>query len=116
MAEDLWRMWGISDRECSRSIHSKNKKFIAKQLQWRGITLRPDSKFKVQLPAGCNATKADVVKVLRATLKKSYLPLCICDHMLETIQVVTYASDTLAELLDNGRGWSSRINNGEVIE
>ena len=48
--------------------------------------------------AGCNATNDDVVKVLRATLKKSYLPLCICDHMLETVQIVTYASDTLAEL------------------
>ena len=56
------------------------------------------------------------MKVLRATLIKSYLPLCICDHMLETVQVVTYASDTLAELLDNGRSWSSRINDGEVID
>ena len=116
LAADLWRMWGISERECSMSIHAKNKKFIARQLQWRGITLRPDSRFKVKLPAGCNATKDDVVKVLRATLKKSYLPLCICDHILETVQVVTYASDTLAELLDNGRGWSNRINDGEVIE
>ena len=116
LVSDLWRMWGISARECAPSIHTKNKKFIIKQLRWRGITINPESRFRVKLPAGCAATKVDVVAVLRRALKHSYLPLVICDHILKTADVVKYASPTLAERLDNGRGWSRLINDCEEVE
>ena len=71
-------MWGISLRECTQSVHKRNKSFIKKERRLRGITLHPDSDLVVKLPPGSLWTVKDVKRVFRKTLVASYIPLCVC--------------------------------------
>ena len=113
----LWKMWGISLRECSQSVHvhKRNKSFIRKELQGRGIALHPDSGPVVRLPAGSLWTVIDVKRGFRETLVVSYIPLCVCDFLLDKLRVIRLEPPPVGSGLDNGRSWARRINNVEVI-
>ena len=81
-------MWGITLRECTQSVHKRNKSFIRKELQQRGITLHLDSDSVVGLPAGSLWTVTDVKRVVQKTLVVSYIPLCVFDFLLEKLRDV----------------------------
>ena len=108
-------MWGISLRECTQSVHKRNKSFIRKELRQRGITLHPDSDPVVRLPAGSLWTVTDVKQVFQKTLVVSYIPLCVCDFLLEKLRVIRLEPPTVGSVLDNGRSWTHRINDLEDI-
>ena len=105
----------MSLRECSQSVHKRNKSFIRKELRGRGITLHPDSDPVVRLPAGSVWTVIDAKRVFRKTLSVSYIPLCVCDFLLEKLRVIRMEPPTVGSVLDNGRSWSRRINDVEDI-
>ena len=65
--------------------------------------MRPDSGFTVRLPPGSLATKKEVVLSLKLTLKASFLPLVICDHILNAVKVIASHPEKLSRRLDNGR-------------
>ena len=52
----------------------------------------------------------DVKLVLRMTLKASYIPLCVCDFLLENLRVIKQVPPSVGKMLDNCRQWTSRIN------
>lgn len=113
LVQDLWRMWGISRREIeptAPNTHAKNTKFITKELRRRGITLRPDRNVVVRLPWSSTVRKKDVLKCLKTALVKTYLPLCVCDHVLNHLSIVWEGPEKLGAALDNGKRWASRIN------
>jgi len=64
----------------------------------------------VRLPPGSNWNKMDVKLVLRMTLKASYIPLCVCDFLLENLRVIKQVPPSVGKMLDNCRQWTSRIN------
>ena len=99
-------MWGISLRECTQSVHKRNKSFIRKELRQRGITLHPDSDPVVKLPAGSLWTVQDVKRVFKQTLVVSYIPLCVCDFILDRLCVIRLEPRTVGSVLDNGRSWA----------
>ena len=96
-------MWGISLRECTQSLHKRNKSFIKKELRLRGITLHPDSDPVVKLPAGSLWTVKDVKRVFQKTLVVSYIPLCVCDFLLDRLRVIRLEPPTVGSVLDNSR-------------
>ena len=108
-------MWSLSQRHCIPSVHLRNKRFISKELRKRGITIRPDSGFTVRLPPGSLATKKEVVVSLKLTLKASFLPLVVCDHILKCVKVIKMHPEKLSRRLDNGRQVAARINDGEKM-
>ena len=108
-------MWGISLRECTQSVHKRNKSFIKKERRLRGITLHPDSDPVVRLPPGSLWTVKDVKRVFRKTLVASYIPLCVCDFLLDRLRVIRLEPPTVGSVLDNGRSWTRRINEVEDI-
>ena len=108
-------MWSISLRECTQSVHKRNKSFIRKELRHRGITLHPDSDPVVKLPAGSLWTVKDAKRVFQKTLVVSYLPLCVCDFLLEKLRVIRLEPPTVGSVLDNGRSWTRHINDVEDI-
>ena len=98
-------MWGISLRECAEStqpVHKRNKSFIRKELRRRVITLHPDSGPVVKLPAGALWTVTDVKRVFQKTLVVSYIPLSVCDFLLEKLRVIRLEPPTVGSVLDNG--------------
>ena len=108
-------MWGISLRECSQSVHKRNKSFIRKELRGPGITLHPDSGPVVRFPAGSLWTVIDVKRVFRKTLVVSYIPLCVCDFLLDRLRVIRLEPPTVGSVLDNGRSWARHIDDVEDI-
>ena len=106
-------MWSISLRECTQTVHKRNKSFIRKELRQRGITLHPDSDLVVKLPAGCLWTVKDVKRVFQKTLVVSYIPLCVCDFLLDKLCVIQLEPPSVGSVLDNGRSWTRRINDVE---
>ena len=108
-------MWGISLRECTQSVHKRNKSFIRKELRLRGITLHPDSDPVVKLPAGSLWTVKDVKRVFQKTLVVSYIPLCVCDFLLDKLHVIQLEPPTVGSVLNNGRSWTHYINDVEEI-
>ena len=108
-------MWGVSLRGCSQSVHKRNKSFIRKELRGPGITIHPDSDPVVRLPAGSLWTVIDVKRVLRKTLVVSYIPLCVCDFLLDKLRVIGLEPPTVGSVLDNGRSLTRRINEVEDI-
>ena len=108
-------MWSISLRECTQSVHKRNKSFIRKELRQRGITLHPNSDPVVKLPAGSLWTVKDVKRVFQKTLVVSYIPLCVCDFLLDKLCVIRLEPPTVGSVLDNGRSWTRRINDVEDI-
>ena len=107
-------MWGISLRECTQSVHKRNK-LIRKELRQIGNTLHPDSDPVVKLPAGSLWTVKDVKRVFQKTLVVSYIPLCVCDFLLDRLRVIRLEPPTVGSVLDNGRSWTRRINEVEDI-
>ena len=112
-------MWSISLQECWQSVHKRSKRFIRKELRARGITLHLDSDPVVRLPAGSLWTVIDVKRVFRKTLKAPYIPLCVCDFLLDKLRVTRQdppsRAPTLGSVLDNGRSWARRITDVEDI-
>ena len=108
-------MWSISLRECTQSVHKRNKSFIRKELRQRGITLHPDSDPVVKLPAGSLWTVKDVKRVFQKTLVVSYIPLCVCDFLLDKLRVIRLEPHTVGSVLDNGRSWTRCTNDVEEI-
>ena len=88
---------------------------IRKELRHRGITLHPDSDPAVKLPAGSLWTVEDVTRVFQKTLVVSYIPLCVCDFLLDKLRVIRLEPPTVGSVLDNGRSWTRRINEVEDI-
>ena len=105
----------MSLRECTQSAHKRNKSFNRKELRTRGVTLHPDSGSVVRLPAGSLWTVTDVKRVFQKTLVVSYIPLCVCDFLLEKLRVIRLEPPTVGSVLDNGRSWTRRINVVEDI-
>ena len=97
-------------RECTQSVHKRNKSFIKKELRKRGVTLHPDSDPVVRLPAGSLWTVTDVKRVFQKALVGSYIPLCVCDFLLEKLRVIMPEPPTVGSVLDNARSWTRRIN------
>ena len=113
LVQDLWRMYGISKREIepkAPKTHLKNTKFISRELNRRGITLRPDKNVVVRLPVSSTVRRKDVLKCLKMALVKTYLPLCVCDHMLNHLTIIWEGPRKLGAELDNGKLWAERIN------
>ena len=113
LVHDLWRMWGISAREIEPSApktHQKNTKFITRELRRRGITLRPDRNVVVRLPCSSTVRKHDILKCFKTALVKTYLPLCVCDHLLSHMTIIWRGPEKLGAALDNGKLWARRIN------
>ena len=81
----------ISRRECPPSVHARNKRFVKRELRSRGIAITPESDPVVRLSPGSNWNKMDVKMVLRKTPKASYIPLCVCDFILENLHVIKQA-------------------------
>ena len=108
-------MWGISLRECTQSVHKRNKSFIKRELRLRGITLHPDSDPVVRLPPGSLWTVKDVKRVFMRTRVVSYIPLCVCDFLLGKLHVIQLEPPTVGSVLDNGRSWPHRINDVKDI-
>ena len=108
-------MWNISLREYSQSVHKRNKGFVRNELRGRSITLHLDSDPVVRLPTGSLWTVIDVKQVFRKTLVVSYIPLCVCDFLLDKLRVIRLEPPPVGSGLDNGRSWARRINNVEVI-
>ena len=77
--------------------------------------MRPDTGFTVRLPPGSLATRREVVLSLKLTLKASFLPLVICDHILKSVKVIAAHPERLSRRLDNGRKVAARINDGEEM-
>jgi hypothetical protein len=116
--EDLWRLWQISTREIlpsAKMMHFKNTKFILRELRSRGITLRPDKPVVVHLPASVGMTKREVKLTLKAALRKSFLPLCVCDHILRRLTLVWEHPRQVGSVLDNGAGWAEKVVKGERL-
>ena len=92
-------------QECLQSVHKRNKSFIRKELRGRGITLglHPDSDPVVRLPAGSLWTVIDVKRVVRKTPVVSYIPLCVCDFLLDRLRVIRLEPPTVGSVLDDGR-------------
>ena len=114
LVQRLWKMWGISLRECLQSVHKRNKSFILKELRGRCITLHPYIGPVVRLPAGSLWTVI-VRGVSRKTLVVSYIPLCVCDFLLDKLGVIRLQSPTVGSVLDNGGSWTRHINDVEHI-
>ena len=72
----------------SQYVHKRNKSFIRKELRARGITLHLNSDHVARLPAGSLWTVIDVKRVFRKTLKASYIPVCVCDFLLDKLRVI----------------------------
>ena len=56
-----------------------------------------------------------MVLSLKLTLKASFLPLVICDHILKSVKVIASHPERLSRRLDNGRRVAARINDGEEM-
>ena len=69
----------------------------------------------MKLPAGSLWTVKDVKRVIQKTLVVSYIPLCVCDFLLDKLRVIRPEPPTAGSVLDNGRSWTRRINDAEVI-
>ena len=71
----------------------------------------------VRLSAGSLWTIIDdiVKRVLRKTLVVSYIPLCVCNFLLDKLRVIRLEPPTVGSILDNGRGWTRRINDADDI-
>ena len=103
--EDLWKMYGISCREVEPSAqktHIRNCKLISKELRTRGITLQPHRDVVVKLPSCSKVSTRDVRLCLKAALRKTFLPQCVCDHLLSRLRVVWSSPRKLGAELDNG--------------
>ena len=44
-----------------------------------------------------------------------YIPLCVCDFLLDRLRVIRLEPPTVGSVLDNGRSWTRRINEVEDI-
>ena len=66
-----------------------------------------------RLPAGFLWTFTDVKRVFQKTLVVSYIPLCVCDFLLEKLHVIRLEPPTVGSVLDNGRSCARRINDVE---
>ena len=110
-----WKMWGISLRVCTQPVHKQNKSFIRKELRKRGVTFHPDSGPVVRLPASSLWTVTDVKRVFQKTLVVSYIPLCVCDFLLEKLRVIRPEPPTVGSVVDNGRSSTRCINDAEEI-
>ena len=69
----------------------------------------------VKLPDGSSWTVKDVKRVFQKTLVVSYIPLCVCDILLDRLRVIKLEPPTVGSVLDNGRSWTRRINDVEDI-
>ena len=71
----------------------------------------------MKLPAGSLWTVKDVKRVFQKTLVVSYIPLCVCDFLLDKLRVIRLEPPTVGSVLDldNGRSWTCRINDVEDI-
>ena len=117
--EDYWRMFGISRRELqtkSPRLHKANTDWIVKRLRERGITVRPDKTLVVRLPRSSGIDTRQVRTALASSLRKTYLPLCVCDHILKDLSIVWEGKEKLGQSMDNGRRWAKKIVMGEEIE
>ena len=106
---------GISRRECPPSVHARNQRFVKRELRSRGIAITPESDPVVRLPAGSNWNTMDVKMVLRTTLKASYIPLCVCDFILEHLRVIRQVPPSVGRMIDNCMSWTGRINASEPV-
>ena len=70
-----------------------------------------------KLPASSLWTVIDEKRVFQKTLVVSYIPLCVCDFLLEKLRVIRLEPPrpTVGSVLDNGRSWTRRINDVEDI-
>ena len=75
----------------------------------------PESDPVVSLPAGSNWKKVDVMMVLRKILKTSYIPLCVCDYILQNLRVLRQVPPSVGKVLDNCRVWTGRIHGNEPV-
>ena len=57
----------------------------------------------------------DVMMVLRKTLKASYIPLCVCDYILQNSCVLQQVPPSVGKVLDASRIWTGRINDNEPV-
>ena len=57
----------------------------------------------------------DVKTVLRKTLKASYIPLCVCDRILQNLRVIRQVTPSVGRMLNNCRVWTGRINDNEPV-
>ena len=74
----------------------------------------------MKLPAGSLWTVKDVKRVFQRTLVVSYIPLCVCDFLVDKLRVIRLEPprsplSTVGSVMDNGRSWTRRINDVEDI-
>ena len=69
----------------------------------------------VKLPASSLWTVKDVKRVFQKTLVVSYVPLCVCDFLLDKLRVIRLEPPIVGSVLDNGRSWTRRIDDVEDI-
>ena len=103
----------VARRECPPSVLARNKSFVKRELRACGIALTPESGLVVRLPAGAYWNKIDVTMVLRKTLQAFYIPLCVCDCILQNRCVIQQVPSSVDKELDTCRVWTGRINNSE---
>ena len=77
--------------------------------------MTPESDPVVRLPAGLNWKKMDAIMVLRKTLKASYIPLCVCDYILQNLCVIQQVPPGVGKVLDSCRAWTGCINDNEPV-
>ena len=98
--DELWRLWMISEVNCSARVHQKNKRHIGRTLRSRKCRLLPDTRLVYTIPSGVQATKREIISSVRNSIKKSTIHLTITDHILNNLWINRPPAPTLRSLLD----------------
>ena len=98
---ELWSLWKISRAVTSESVHKSNMQRIKRALLAKGCKFNPDSRLSVRIPPGVKASKRDVRVALKHKLRKSFVPLEICNDLLKLVTVVKGRASTLATVFDS---------------
>ena len=113
-AAELWSLWKVSSAECTEAVHNINVKIVSRALRDKGVRITPVSDLVVRIPPGVEASKKDVVVALKEKLKRSFLPLAICDYILTHVRVVKGKSVTIASLLTSHNKWIKMLEFGDL--
>ena len=110
LISELWDVYKVSRRENPHRLHESVKRAVTRQLRQRGVTLTPDSRPVIKLPASAAGTKREVIAALRQLLRASFIPLCICDFVLTNVRVVRELPSSLGSELANHKSWIAKMN------
>ena len=113
--EDYWKMCAISRRDVlptAPAMHRKTIRVVTKQLRRCGIMVHPEKPVRMRLPRCLGVSQREVRATLARALRTTYLPLCVCDHILRTLKVTWEGPEKVGSALDTGHKLAEKLAKG----